>query len=195
MAKVFVSATVSVDGFIADENDGIGPMFDWMGNGDVAVDTEGAYAGLRVTQASAEYIREEFMPVRAVVVGRTSFDHANGWNGEVPGADHAYVVTHEPPADWAYPDAPFTFVTDGVASAIAQAREFAGDGAVSVTAGDIGTQVIEAGLADEVHLELVPVLFGTGKRFFHDGGTQRMLENPRVFVGDRVVHLCYPVSK
>lgn len=195
MAKVIVSATVSVDGFIADEKNGIGPMFDWMNNGDVAPATDGDYAWLRVSQASAEYIRAEFIPVRAVVVGRTSFDHANGWNGEVPGGEHMYVVTHEPPADWPYPDAAFTFVTDGVASAIAMARETAGDGAVSVSAGDIGTQVIEAGLADEVHLELVPVLFGTGKRFFHEGGVMRMLDNPRVFAGDRVTHLCFPIRK
>ncbi|HEX6358880.1 dihydrofolate reductase family protein [Actinophytocola sp.] len=195
MAKVIVNATVSVDGFIADENDGIGPMFDWMGSGDVAVTDDGDYAGLRVAHASAEYIRAEFLPVRAIVVGRNSFDHANGWNGEVPGGEHLYVVTHEPPADWPYPDAAFTFVTDGVENAIAQAREFAGDGHVSVSAGDIGTQVIEAGLADEVHLELVPVLFGHGKRFFHEGGALRMLENPRVFVGERVTHLCFPIRK
>jgi dihydrofolate reductase len=193
MAKVFVNATVSVDGFIADKNDGVGPMFDWMTKGDVEVADEGDYAGLRVSQASAQYIREELMPVRAVVVGRTLFDHANGWNGDVPGGEHLYVVTHEPPADWPHPDAPFTFVTDGVASAIAQAREFAGDGAVSVAAGDVGTQVIEAGLADEIHLQVFPVLFGSGKRFFHEGGAMRVLEDPRVFAGDRVTHLCYPV--
>lgn len=195
MAKVIVNATVSVDGFIADETNEVGPMFDWMFCGDTTVEAEGDYAGLRVAQPSVDYVRENFLPVRAVVVGRTSFDHAGGWRGDVPGGEHAYVVTHEAPADWPYPEAAFTFVTDGVASAIAQAREFVGDGFVSVAAGDVGTQVIEEGLADEVHLELVPVLFGKGKRFFHEGGIQRLLENPRVYVGDRVTHLCYPISK
>jgi dihydrofolate reductase len=196
MAKVIVNATVSVDGFISDENDGVGPMFEWMGKGDIAPQTDGEYAGLRVNAASAEYVRAEFVPVRALVVGRASFDHANGWHGEVPGgAEHLFIVTHEPPADWPYPDAAFTFVTDGVASAVAQAKKVAGDGHVSVSAGDIGTQVIEGGLADEVHLEVAPVLFGHGKRFFREGGELRMLENPRVYQGDRVTHLCYRISK
>jgi dihydrofolate reductase len=72
----------------------------------------------------------------------------------------------------------------------------AGDGDVSVMAGDIGAQALEVGMVDEVHLELVPVLFGSGKRFFGSfSGAQRMLENPQFVEGDRVLHLTYAVQK
>jgi dihydrofolate reductase len=93
----------------------------------------------------------------AVVLGRPLLDLANGWNGRPPNGEHAFVVNHEPPTDWAYRDtAPFTFVTDGVRSAIEQARAFAGDRDVTVTAGDIGGQAIREDLIDQVVLNLVP---------------------------------------
>ncbi|MGI8694165.1 MAG: dihydrofolate reductase family protein [Geodermatophilaceae bacterium] len=110
--------------------------------------------------------------------------------------DHVFIVTHEPPTDWPFPDAPFTFVTDGVASAIEQARAAAGDGDVSVTAGDVGGQAVEAGVVDEVHFNVVPVLLGNGKRFFGSfTGAQRMLADPRIIEGNRVLHLMYDVRK
>ncbi len=180
MGKVIVGAAVSLDGFIADENDGVGPLFDWYGNGDVAITMGDPDRVFHVSAASAEYINSALGNVRAAVIGRRLFDITNGWNGVPAAGDHVFVVTHEPPTDWAFPDAPFTFITDGVASAIEQARYFAGDGEVSVTAGDIGGQALEAGLVDEVHLGVVPVLFGSGKRFFGSfAGAQQMLENPQ----------------
>ncbi|MGH3889700.1 MAG: alpha/beta fold hydrolase [Pseudonocardiaceae bacterium] len=133
-----------------------------------------------MSAASAEYIRSDLGNVRAVVIGRHLFDITNGWNGVPAAGDHIFVVTHQPPTGWEFPDAPFTFVTDGVTSAIEHARAVAGDGDVSVTAGDIGGQALEAGLVDEVHLSLVPVLFGSGKRFFGSfTGAPQMLENPQ----------------
>jgi dihydrofolate reductase len=114
----------------------------------------------------------------------------------VPAAgDHVVVVTHRPPTDWPFPDAPFTFVTDCVASAVAQARVLAGDRDVSVTAGDVGTRALEAGVVDEVHLDVVPVVFGTGKRFFGSLASLPMLEDPHVVEGDRVLHLVYAVRR
>ncbi len=86
---------------------------------------------------------------------------------------------------------PFTFVTDG---AIEEARAIAGDRDVSVTGGDIGGQALATGLVDEVHMSVVPVVFGFGRRFFGscDGG-RVMLDDPRIVRGDRVTHLAYPV--
>jgi dihydrofolate reductase len=63
-----------------------------------------------------------------------------------------FVVTHRAPTDWDFPDAPFTFVTDGVSSAVVQAKTFAGDKDISVSAGDIGGQAFETGLVDEVRV-------------------------------------------
>ena len=149
-----------------------------------------------MSPASAGYIRSVVGNVRAVVIGRHLFDITNGWSGVPAAGEHVFVVTHEPPADWPFPDAPFSFVTDGVESAIEQARARAGDGDVSVTAGDIGGQALAAGLVDELHLGVVPVVFGSGKRFFGaETGAQQLLENPRIVEGDRVVHLIYAVRR
>jgi dihydrofolate reductase len=196
MGKVIVNATVSLDGFIADEKDGVGALFDWYGNGDVAVTMADPDRVFHVSPASAEYIRSALSSVRAVVIGRRLFDITNGWNGVPAAGDHVFVVTHRPPAAWGFPDAPFTFVTGGVARAIERAREFAGDGDVSVTAGDIGGQALEAGLVDEVHFSVVPVVFGRGKRYFGSfAGPHAMLEDPRLVQGDRVLHSIYPVRR
>ena len=196
MGKVLVTGTVSLDGFIADENDGVGPLFDWYGNGDVTVTMGDPDRVFHVTEASAEYIREVVGSVRAAVIGRRLFDITNGWNGVPAAGEHVFVVTHAPPTAWPFPAAPFTFVTEGVAAAIGQARRFAGDGDVSVMAGEIGGQALEAGLVDEVHLDLVPVLFGRGKRYFGSfAGAPLMLENPRVVEGDRALHLAYAVRR
>ncbi|MBC3191174.1 dihydrofolate reductase [Pseudonocardia sp. C8] len=197
MGKVLMGAVVSLDGFVAAEDDGVGPLFDWYGNGDVEVTLGDPDRVFRVSAASAAYIRSEWSGVRATVIGRRLFDITNGWGGVPAAGEHVFVVTHQVPADWPYPDAPFTFVTDGVASAIAQAQAFAGDGDVSVTAGDVGGQALALGLVDEVHSDLVPVVFGSGKRFYGSftGGPQ-LLEDPRVVVeGDRVLHLVHPVRR
>jgi dihydrofolate reductase len=196
MGKVFITATVSVDGFIADDNDDVGPLFDWYGNGDVAVTMGDPDRVFHVSPASADYIRSSVENVRAVVIGRRLFDITNGWKGVPPAGEHVFVVTHEPPADWPFPDAPFTFVTDGVASAIEQAKAFAGDGDASVTAGDVGGQALETGLVDELDLSVVPVVLGSGKRFFGSfDQAQLMLENPGIVEGDRVLHLSYAVRR
>jgi dihydrofolate reductase len=118
-----------------------------------------------VTQASAEYLRVAWANIGASVIGRRLFDLTNGWNGNPPVADAEFVVTHEAPADWNHPDAPFTFVTDGVPSAVAQARAFAGGKDISVSPGNVGGQALAAGLVDEVRVDLVPVVFGAGVRF------------------------------
>jgi dihydrofolate reductase len=200
MAKVFVDAVVSVDGYVADDNDEVGPLFAWFGNGDVAVtwsdDDPDPDHVLHVSQASADYIANEVGNVGAVVVGRRSFDLTNGWDGVPPAGDHMFVVTHEAPTDWPFPDAPFTFVTDGVASAVEQAKAIAGDRTVSVSAGDIGGQALAAGVVDEVHMNVVPVVFGSGRTFFagYEGG-KLLLEDPRIIQGDRVAHHIYPVRK
>jgi len=196
MGKVILAATVSLDGFIADENDDVGPLFDWYGNGDVAVTMGDPDRVFQVTPASAEYIRSATANVRALVIGRRLFDITDGWHGVPAAGDHVFVVTHTPPTDWGFRDAPFTFVTDGVARAIEQAREVAGDGDVTVTAGDIGGQALEAGMVDELQLSVAPVLVGRGKRYFGSfAGAQQMLENPQIVEGDRVLHVTYALRK
>ena len=112
--------------------------------------------------------------------------------------EHVFVVTHEEPTDWEYREtAPFTFVTDGVRSAVEQARAFAGDRDVSVTAGQIGGQALREGLIDQVVLNLVPAVLGTGRPFFGTGGMAEPLlfEDPVVVQGKSVTHLVYDVRR
>jgi dihydrofolate reductase len=150
-----------------------------------------------VTEPTAAYMRESWTKVGACVIGRRLFDITDGWGGRPAAGDHVFVVTHQPPSDWAFADgAPFTYVTDGVRRAVEQARAFAGDRDVTVSAGDIGRQVLDEGLADEVVLSMAPAVFGTGIRFFGEiAKPPLLLENPTVIEGDRVTHLIYPVRK
>jgi len=192
MGKVITGATMSLDGFIADPSGGVGPLFDWYFNGDVEFTGADPDRVFRTSAASAEYTRAAWAGIRASVIGRRLFELTNGWNGRPPVGEAVFVVTHQAPTDWDVPDAPFTFVTDGVPSAVAQAKAFAGDMDVSVNAGNIGGQALEAGLVDEVGVDLVPVVLGGGVRFFGDyAGSPLLLENPRVVQGDRVTHLHY----
>ena len=196
MATVITQASMSLDGYIADPSDNVGPLFDWYGNGDVEVTGADPDRVFRVSAASAEYLRRAWSDAVAGVIGRRLFDITNGWNGRPPVGEAVFVVTHRPPEDWDFPDAPFTFVTDGVASAVAQARELAGDRVVSVSPGNVGGQAFAAGLVDEVLVDLVPVVFGAGVRYFGDyGGAPLLLGNPEVVQGDRVTHLRYRVAR
>jgi dihydrofolate reductase len=196
MGTVVMQASMSLDGYIADPSDGVGPLFDWYVNGEVPFTGADPDRVFHVSAASAGYLRQAWANVSAGVIGRRLFDLTNGWNGRPPVGEAVFVVTHRPPADWDFPDAPFTFVTDGVASAVAQAKAFAGDKDVSVNPGNVGGQALAAGLVDEVRVDLVPVVLGAGVRYFGDyEGSPLLLENPEVVQGDRVTHLHYRLRK
>ena len=198
MGTVITQASMSLDGFIADPSDNVGPLFDWYGNGDVEVGGADPDRVFRVSAASAAYLREAWANAGASVIGRRLFDLTNGWHGRPPNGEHAFVVTHQPPTDWAYLDtAPFTFVPDGVRSAIEQAKAFAGDRDVSVTAGQIGGQALREGLIDQVVLNLAPAVLGSGRPFFGEGGLAEpiLFEDPRIIEGRRVTHLVYDLRR
>jgi len=134
MSTVIMHSVVSVDGFIADEKDEVGPLFDWYGNGDVPI-VEGS--SMKISPISAGYVQPMWASVRSMVIGRHLFDITNGWEGTPPTGDHVVVVSHRGrPAGW-HPEASYFFIDD-VARAVAKARELAGDGVVAVAAGDVG---------------------------------------------------------
>src|ERR687890_147230 len=195
---VMGAAAVSLDGFIADDNDRVGPLFDWLGNGDVTWSLPGSEGESRTTRASADFMTSHYRDVAANVIGRRVFDLTNGWDGKPAAGEHVFVVTHQPPTDWEHAgSAPFTFV-DGVEEAIAAAKEFAGERVVDVAAGQIGGQALKLGLIDQVVVNQVPVVFGSGRPFFATGGLAEplRLEDPTSIVqGDRVTHLLYDVSR
>lgn len=193
MGKVVMYASVSVDGFIADDDDQPGPLFDWLLSGDVPLGDSGV---LKVSRASYDYTRAYWDQIGATVVGRHSFDLTDGWGGTPPsGIDHMVVVTHRPePENW-NPAAPFHFV-NGVAAGVAKAQELAGGRIVEVAAGDVGGQALALGLIDEVRMDVVPVILGTGKRYFGSVDAQHLLTDPDTVIrGDRVVHLRFGVRR
>jgi dihydrofolate reductase len=118
---------MSLDGFIAAPNDDVGPLFEWYGNGDVRIDTADHHT-FKVTAASAEHVRLLQRKIGTVVTGRRLFDYTNGWSGTHPWGTPVVVVTHHDAPEWRaeHPDAPFTFVTDGLDTALDVALEKAG---------------------------------------------------------------------
>ncbi len=200
-SKVIVGATVSVDGFIADRNDGVGPLFDWYFNGDAELAlAPGQYrpeGGYRPAPRSVPFLRETWQQIGATVIGRRLFDLTDGWRGQPAIGDRVVVVTHRDPGDWParYPDAPFEF-RDGLAPAVRRAKEVAGGRDVSVAAGDLAGQALLAGLVDRIDMYVVPVVFGAGVRFFGNHEVPvTMLDNPSIVESDRVTHLSYDVVK
>jgi len=192
MSVVVMHNVVSVDGFIADADDQVGPLFDWYVNGDTALVDGGT---LKVSPASAEYIRPMWQRIRSMVIGRRLFDITDGWEGSPPTGEHVVVVSHRPKPDGWHPEASYHFVDD-VARAVATAKELAGDGVVAVAAGDVGGQAFALGLVDEVAMDVVPVVFGSGKRYFGSLDTRHLLEDPHAVIqGDRVLHLLYRVGR
>jgi dihydrofolate reductase len=149
---------------------------------------------LKVSQASYDHVRPYWDQIGATIVGRHVFDMTDGWDGTPPGGvDHVVVVTHRGRPEGWHPEAPFSFV-DGIEAAVAEAKRLAGDRTVEVAAGDVGGQVLAAGLVDEVRMDVVPVVLGSGKRYFGSVSAQHLLEGPEEMVqGDRVLHLRYRV--
>lgn len=200
MGIVQAQAIMSIDGYVAKQGNSIGRLFDWLQNGEVAIPTPAGDFDVHLTPASAEHWRRWVSSLGALVCGRTLFDVAEGWQGRHTLDVPIVVVTHRVPTAWidAHPDAPFSFVTDGVEAAIARAQELAGDQVVSVAGGTIARQCLELGLLDEVAVDLVPVVMGAGNRpFFGELSSEDIvLGNPTVCVqGDRVTHLVFPVLR
>ena len=190
MATVVMHAVVSVDGYIADDNDDVDPLFEWYFNGDLDLVDGGPF---KVSPASAAYVRPMWESIRSMVIGRHLFDLTNGWEGKPPAGEHVVVVSHRPKPDGWHPEASY-YVVDDVGAAIAKAKELAGDRIVALAAGDVGGQALALGLVDEVAMDLVPVVFGTGKEYFGSVNAQHLLEDPHIVIrGDRVLHLRYRV--
>ena len=198
MATVIMHAVVSVDGFIADERDDPGPLFDWYFNGDqpiVGEALEERHAPFRIGRRSHEYVTTLWGSIGATIQGRHLFDITNGWEAEPPAGEHLLVVSHRPKPDGWHPEADVPFLDD-VAAAVEEAKRRAGDRVVAVCAGDVGGQALALGLVDEVAMDVVPVVFGTGKRYFGPVGGPHLLEDPYVVIqGDRVLHLRYRVRR
>jgi dihydrofolate reductase len=199
MGQVIASASMSLDGYIAKDDNSIGRLFDWLQNGPVEMPTVNDQITFHLSKPSAEYWKQWLDRLGALVCGRTLFDFTGGWGGRHTMDVPVVVVTHEIPRDWveAHPEAPFHFVTDGVKAAVARAQAIAEERTVAVTAGTIARQCLQLGLLDAVSIDLVPVVMGKGRPYFGELSLDDVpLSDPTVCIqGDRVTHLVFPVRE
>lgn len=192
------SASMSLDGFIAYDDHTPGALFDWYDAGEIEVPNAGDLPAFHLTPPSAQYWNAWRAQLGCLVVGRTLFDVTDGWKGTHPLGVPVVVVTHEAPTGWSYPGAEdFRFVTTGIVDAIATAREIAGAADVGIAAGTVAAQALEAGLLDAVGIDLVPVVLGSGRRYFGDRPLDTaVLGDPEtVIAAPRVTHLLFPVPR
>src|SRR4051794_23333676 len=199
MGKVVASASMSLDGYIAKEDNTIGHLFDWLDNGDLELRTFNRDITFHLSEASFDYLKQWMSSLDALVCGRTLFDFTDGWGGRHTMDVPVVVVTHVAPAEWiaAHPGASFDFVIEGVEAAVERAQDIAGDRVVAVTAGTIARQCLELGLLDEVAVDLVPVVLGGGRPFFGELSPGDVpLGDPTTCIrSERVIHLVYPVRR
>ncbi len=196
MGKLTFNMSMSLDGFVAGPHDEVDQVFKWYFSGDTEFRFPGMDMVFKVSRASAEHLQAGGSTIGAMVTGRRNFDGAHAWGGHPPlGVPH-FVVTHRVPQEWVKEGSPFTFVTDGVESAVAKAKQAAGDKDVAVSTANIMRQCLKAGLLDEITIDLVPVLLGDGIRMFDHLGTGPIeLEREWVIDAPNVTHLGYRVVK
>ena len=204
MGRVIGNLSISLDGFAAGPNDGPGNplgdggerLFEWYYGGDTPLPLPGTEMVFSVSLESAELLQKQWEKIGAMVAGRRMFDIANAWHGHPPGGGPCFIVTHVAPSEWTGEGSPFTFVTDGVGSAIRRAEEVAGNMDVAVGSASIIRQCVAAGLLDEIHLDLAPVLLGGGVRLF-DGldNAPIALERTGAVEAPGVTHLQFSVQR
>jgi dihydrofolate reductase len=205
MGIVTAHMSMSVDGYVSGPNAGAGnPLGDggvliqqWMFDLASFREIQGLSGGQ--TNKDDEELRQRFAPTGAAVMGRRMFDEGEGpWGDNPPFRMPVFVLTHED-RDTLVKEGgtTFTFVTDGIESALEQAKAAAGDKNVNIAGGaDTVQQYIRARLLDELEIHLAPLLFGEGIRLFDKMGPEHIeLENMRVVTSPKVTHLRFRVAK
>jgi dihydrofolate reductase len=195
MTDVVANMSMSLDGFIAGHDDTVAELFGWYSGGAVEVVDFAGRTG-HLTPPSAAVFRDELDRVGAFLVGRRLYDHTNGWEARPPTDAPMVVVTHAAPDDWPRDGVPITFVTDGIEAAVAEAKaQVARPGAVVAVAGAATARAcLDAGLLDEIVVNLIPVLMGDGIPFFAGAHGPVRLEDPEIVAAPGVTHLRFRVT-
>lgn len=185
MSVVIFTTSMSLDGFIAGPEDDLVPLHKWMDRADGSM-SDADRAAFEVLSDAA-----------AVVMGRRMFDlgdEQNGWFDKPPFQAPIFVPSHSVPDKAAAGSTSFTFVTDGVVSAVRQAQAAAGDGYVVIVGGaNVFQQALDAGLVDELRLHIVPVVLGAGIRLFDNVKAPVEFEVGQVAEMPDVTHVTYRV--
>jgi dihydrofolate reductase len=175
--------SMSLDGYIADPNDFLGGddgnrLHDWFEAGPV------------------KELLDEMDAVGAVVTGRRTAELMDHWGGDLRNGVPIFVPSHRPPgpaARWNYPLV--TYVTDGIASAMGQAKAAAGDRNVYVQGAFTGQSALEAGVLDEIQVHQIPILLGAGRRLFGELKASVELDIVRVIDTPEATHIRYRVRQ
>jgi dihydrofolate reductase len=213
MSKVRAHISTSLDGYVAGPNQsmeeplGVGGerLHDWL----VALKTWRETSGMEGGEEndSTPVVNEEYANVGAEIMGRGKFgppargewgdDPWQGWWGDDPPFHKpVFVLTHHEREPLTLSDTTYTFVTDGIQSALEQARAVSGDGDVFIGGGaNVINEFLAAGLLDELELHVAPILLGGGARLFDGVGADVRLEPIRVLEAPGVAHLKYRVVK
>ena len=211
MSKVRVHISTSLDGYVAGPNqsqeeplgEGGEDLHNWLTRLRAWREAAGMEGGEE--DASSAVVEEEHANVGAEIMGRGKFGPATrgpwgddpwqGWWGEDPPfRKPVFVLTHHEREPLTLTDTTFTFVTDGIESALDRAREAAGDKDVFIGGGaDVINQYLAAGLVDELELHVTPILLGGGARLFEGVGPRLKLEELRAIEAPGVAHLKYRV--
>lgn len=198
-SKLLVNLSMSLDGYVAGPNDGPdnplgdggGKLFEWWTAGSQRVGPDDRF---KPPARSVPVVREMFEG-GAVIVGRRTFDIAQGWGGHHPGGPF-FVLTHRTPERWVGPGTGGVAVKDGIESALEKAREVAKGRDIAIGSADVAKQYLRAGLLDEVFVNLVPTILGGGVRLFPTLDRMRIdLKCIQVVESDGVTHLRYRVVK
>lgn len=180
-ATVVADMSMSLDGFVADLEDGVDRVFAW-------------YSRPQPPRRAADSADRDSSGLGAIVYGRRTFEVAKGWGGNHPTGAPVIVVTHSVPDGWPRPDSTVLFNTEGIDSAIEQAREIAAGKDIALGSPKITQQCLDRGLVDRLQVSLAPLLLGKGIRFFENLATAPIeLDQPVVSEGNGVTHLSYRV--
>jgi dihydrofolate reductase len=187
--------SMSLDGYIAGPNDetdnpggdgdAVGRLHKWG----LTPDGEG-----HRTDGPAGQLNNEYNATGAVLAGRRTVEQVDHWGGNHHGMP-IFVPSHRPPGPSAAKYPLVTYVTDGIASAMAQAKAAAGDRDVLVHGAYTAQRALEAGVLDELQLHLIPVLLGGGRRLFEVLPSRVELEIVRVIDTAEATHIRYRVRR
>ena len=192
MSKVVLDMSMSLDGFVRASNatpeqplgEGGEKLHEWVFGGD---------------DRARELLERSMSERGAGICGRNTYDDSvRWWGADGPTSEKrlpVFVVTHEAPAERAEGGV-YTFVTDGIESAVERAKAVSGDKYVGVSGAQVGQQLIRAGLVDEISIHLAPVLFGSGTRMFdHLGNKHIELELIEVMETAAAAHLRFRIAE
>ena len=197
MSRSVLYMSMSLDGYIAGPDDRPGNpggndfmrLHEWYG----FVSEPGPTAETVDGSGFGTYFRDEVNETGAVLAGRNTVEQADHWGGDHHGVP-IFVPSHRPPGPSVANYPLVTYVADGIASAMAQAKAAAGERNVLVHGAYTAQTAIEAGVLDELQIHQVPVLFGGGRRLFDVLSTRVELEIVRVIDTPEATHIRYQIA-